>query len=238
MEARSLKGGAASAAYTARVSSSPFDVEGESQAIEVTAEVALDFDGITKQISKLRSKYPLPSIVKTDHARHFDADLSVLLHREMPLPLLIASNKGFWIWISFKFFGDLIDWRHEKPGKVAHPRNYGLANKFDGYIARLWYRAELSKSEGLDPYELTVRGIEDFWASMVMRRRYAGSRELTRALIRFQYPGSRNARGHLGLDKLREMYKRLQRLNATVALEALSESEASELLQNLSKDLT
>ena len=38
-----------------------------------------------------------------------------------------------------------------------------------------------------DPYELAVKGDQDFWRSHILRKRYSTSRSFVRALIAFQY---------------------------------------------------
>ena len=102
---------------------------------------------------------------------------------------------------------------------------------------RAWYRAELSWDPNLDdPYSLTRYGGSDFWATNI-RHRYSSARNFMRALIRFQFVGWDPIYGRLNTPRVRELYKRIQLIHATVTLELLTDPECDELLEELASDL-
>jgi hypothetical protein len=190
-------------------------------------------------VSGLMNRYESPAS-SHDAAASFDGEASVQLHRTLGLDPVSAGAGDFWIWLAVAHFSDVVEWRHSSPGG-ANLRNYGIGNKWDNLLARLWYRAELCYDETADdPYWLARRGSIDFWESGLIRVRYSSCRALSRALARFQYPSATDRRGLLHPtrpDGIRQLYKRLRRLQATVAFECLDDDAAYALVQELSADL-
>ena len=174
-------------------------------------------------------------------AARFDSEASVALHRSLTIDQTTAGNAGFWTWLAVTQFNELIEWRHSRGSQGAHFRNYGVGNKWSNLLPRLWFRAELSiDRRAEDPYRLTRRGNVDFWESGIIRARYSSCRSLTRAFVRVQYPDERpdlptlhpsNPKG------IRELWKRLKRLQATISYEFIDEDGAIELIQDLATDL-
>ena len=166
----------------------------------------------------------------------FDAEIAVILHRSARLPLGHASDIGFWRWLAVEHGRDLVVFRH---GENASLANYGIGRQWDNLFMRSWFRAELSWDQHLsDPYSLTRRGRSDFWASGVVRHRYSSARNIVRALIRFQFSSDDPFNGRLNTSKVRELYKRIRHMQATVSLELLTDEECDELLIDLSRDLS
>ncbi|MEX2374104.1 MAG: DUF6339 family protein, partial [Dehalococcoidia bacterium] len=185
-----------------------------------------------------------------EHAQakaEFDAEFCVELHRTLRVPSYVVASDEFWRYLACVELWDLVVWRHgsEDEGERSVGRaNFGLGDRWETLPRRLWLRADIAfDSEATDPYELAVRGGMDFWTSGLIRRLYAGSRPLARALIRFQYPepGAFRAREYrpqtLGTDAVRELYKRLRHFQAFISFATLDEAEASELVNSLGQDL-
>ena len=199
-----------------------------------------DLDELRRDLLDLKSEFPSELSAKTSAGSRFDRMAAELVHRNLEIPPAVSGRKDFWIWMSLELSRDIVDWRHGSDGQPAHPNNYSINNKHDGLLARLWFRAELSRTDGLDPYGLTRRGQErDFWDSGIIRSRYSSCRPLTRALVRAQYPAEDagpvfHSTHELGI---RMLYKRLKRIHATVALEVLDETGADALLGSLCHDL-
>ena len=165
----------------------------------------------------------------------FDAQLAVALHSSAELNYATTTDLGYWRWLALEHGRDLIVFRY---GEDAGYANFGLGPRWENLLLSSWFRAELSHDPGRDdPYSLTKRGRSDFWASGVIRRRYASARNLVRALVRFQFPHDDPFRGKLHTDNVRELYKRIRRMQATVAFELLSDDECDELLRVLADDL-
>ena len=166
----------------------------------------------------------------------FDAEMAVALHETASLPLGGACDSGFWRWLAVEHGRDLVIFRH---GVNASLANYGIGRQWDNLFMRSWFRAELSWNGNLkDPYSLTRCGGSDFWASGVVRHRYSSARNMVRALIRFQFAVDDPLNGRLNTAKVRELYKRIRLIHATVSLELLADEECDELLVELSSDLS
>ena len=169
----------------------------------------------------------------------FDGEAAAGFHSMVaPLPASIEGNPGFWRWVALRLF-NVIEWRHARP-EGAYPGNYGLGSRTSNYPMRLWFRAALSYDDkAADPYELTRRGSVDFWESGIIRPRYSSCRALVRAFVRYQYPESSDGvRLHsTHPDGVRLLYKKLKRLQATMALELLDDNEAYSLLDDLGSGL-
>lgn len=179
----------------------------------------------------------------------FDGEAAVTFHRNLaPLPASVEGNYGFWRWVALAKFYEVIEWRHPREGG-AHPQNYGVgrivAPESTGELAsatsqrsniypwRLWMRGSLVyEPDERDPYALARRGTVDFWESGLIRVRYSSCRPLARAFVRYQWPDD-SGNGRLSLDGTRTLYKRLRRLQATMAFELLDDDEAYALLEDL-----
>ena len=172
--------------------------------------------------------------ILNDH-ENFDAELAVQLHDSCSLPLAGAADLGYWRWLTINHARDLVEFRH---GENAGLANYGIGRQWDNLLMRSWFRAELSRDETLeDPYSLTKRGGSDFWASGVVRHRYSSARNMVRDLVRFQFEIGDPLNGRLNTVRIRELYKRIRLIQASVSLELLTDAECDELLEELASDL-
>ena len=186
-------------------------------------------------------KDKLTSMNKRIDVNSFDVEACVILHQRLGLPPNLVAHQGFWRWLAVEKFAETVEAR-SRTG-VAHPRNYGIdASVTDNRIAILWFRADMVYDEGkIDPYHLARRPAHtDFWESGIIRPRYAWSKSLARALVRFQYRDASSETAHLhGTHKygIRELYKRLRRLHTTISFEYLTEEDLMELLEEKSAGL-
>jgi hypothetical protein len=116
-----------------------------------------------------------------------DAQASVAIHRTLSkLPRDIAMSKGFWRYLSV-YCASLVCKRYGYVNtKTSFDKRHFGEEIYNSFIPRLWFRAELSlDEEAEDPYWLTKKGVSDFWSSFVLRRTYAQSRPLIRALVKY-----------------------------------------------------
>ena len=210
---------------------------GDAEEFDVPDVANLDLDslhpaaiGCIQALEAVRLAYP-----DRVYPLSFDADLAVELHSRARLHPVESTDFAFWRRLAIEHGQDLVRKRH---GDDAGRANYGLGNRWLNLFERSWFRAELSIDLGLPtPYSLTRRGGSDFWASGVIRHRYSSARNMVRALIKFQFPYDDPFKGRLGTDNVRELYKRLSRMHASVAFELLSDEECGELLCELTEDL-
>jgi hypothetical protein len=116
-----------------------------------------------------------------------DAQASVTIHKTLSkLPRDIAMSKGFWRYLSV-YCASLVFKRYGYVNaKTDFDKRHFREEIYNSFIPRLWFRAELSlDEEAQDPYWLTKKGVSDFWSSFVLRRVYAQSRPLIRALVKY-----------------------------------------------------
>ena len=176
----------------------------------------------------------------------FDANVSVRFHRNARLDPNWSEDDNLWRWVAITKAPDLVERRHGGYDQSAALGNFGLGARWDNLFRRLWFRAELSYDpDATDPYWLTKLGVRDFWDSGIIRHRYGSARNLVKAFVKFQYPDPDNpTRGRWPmLEKnddspgIRTLYRRLNRVHATVAFDVLSEDDCTSILTDLSRDL-
>lgn len=138
---------------------------------------------------------PVPSDWGSDHPGWaiYDANIACLLHSTLvSIPPKVSSSKGFWRFFS-ALCHEFVQRRYGYSAEdIANLNHFGNMLK-ESILPRLWLRAELSIDETNkdDCYWLTKLGLSDFWSSFVLRRVYAQSRQLVRALVFYFYlPGS------------------------------------------------
>lgn len=152
----------------------------------------------------------------------------------------VAADAGFWRWLTVKYFFEAVQARHGAENELAKEANFGIGGKFEGLIARIWFRAEVAYDKSApDPYWLARRGDQDFWRSHVLRVRYSNARIFVRELVKYQYPDDEEGpRLHAsGKDGIRTLVKRIQAFHACSALEMASSEQVPPILEHLSVNL-
>ena len=172
----------------------------------------------------------------------FDAEACVALHESLGIDDPTSGNPHFWVWLAVEPFFETVLWRHTNKDGKTNPVNFGIGNRWSNLMARLWYRAELVYDlADSDPYRLARRGrYVDFWESGIIKHRYSSCRPLARAFVTFQYPDDDPDSATLHLTNsmgVRELYKRMRRLQATVAYETLDDATALALIKDLAVGL-
>jgi len=116
-----------------------------------------------------------------------DGQVAVVLHKSLSkLPKEIAMSKGFWRYLSV-YCSQIVCQRYGYNDlEVDFDKRHFGEEIFNSYLPRLWFRGELSIDLGAeDLYWLTRLGVSDFWSSFVLRRIYAQSKPLIRALVKY-----------------------------------------------------
>ena len=176
----------------------------------------------------------------------FDAVVSVEFHQRASLTPDRSEDDNLWRWLAITVGTDLVEMRHGGNDLPAGLGNFGLGARWDNLFRRTWFRAELSYDpNATDPYSLTKRGVRDFWDSGIIRHRYGSARNLVRAFVKMQYPDPQHptqGRWPILADDddspgIRTLYRRLNRVHATVAFDVLSEDDCTSILTDLSRDL-
>ena len=176
----------------------------------------------------------------------FDAVVSAEFHQRASLTPDRSEDDNLWRWLAITMGPDMVERRHGGNDRQAGLGNFGLGARWDNLFRRLWFRAELSCDDGApDPYWLTRLGVRDFWDSGIIRHRYGSARSLVRAFVKLQYPDPDNpTRGRWPILRdddnspgIRTLYRRLNRVHATVAFDVLPEDDCAYILTELSRDL-
>lgn len=164
--------------------------------------------------------------------KEFDSLASVAIHKSLKIPPEVSGNDGFWRWLTLVEFSDIVEWRHPVEDGIANAANYGIGTIWNGLFARLWYQAEIVYSaEAKEPYELVKYGGVDTWRSHILRVNTGSCRNYARSLLRFLHQGQKKSR--LKVIEIRELAKKVRRIQATVALELLTEEDAYTLIERL-----
>jgi hypothetical protein len=186
---------------------------------------------LKENLEELIQEYPETIRQRSEHAQKFDGEANILIHQSLSLPPQLPAADDFWRGLAVLYLNRIVDWRHGQGGG-AKEANFGAGSPWDNLPRRLWMRAEIvMDTDRRDPYELARRGGGDFWRSHIIRIRYGSCRSVARAFVDLAYPYPGRPRKSVWTrDELREMPKRLRRLQATVALELLDESAARTLI--------
>ncbi len=173
----------------------------------------------------------------------FDRCACRIIHEGLKLPLNLVADEGFWRWLAVGKFYDVIESRHNRTSEFAGLGNFGIDAPADrNRLKILWLRADIVYDSGeTNPYHLACRqSPTDFWESGIIRHRYGWVRNLSRAMVKYQYPDADTGTGTLHLTHdfgIRMLYKQLRRLHSTVAFEYLDEAGLSDLMDRFGSKL-
>jgi hypothetical protein len=173
-----------------------------------------------------------------------DAKASVAIHKTLSkLPRDIAMSKGFWRYLSV-YCASLVCKRYGYVNaKIDFDKRHFGEEIFNSFIPRLWFRAELSLDESAqDPYWLTQKGVSDFWSSFVLRRIYAQSRPLIRALVKYFFVPEnvifyRDGKSITTLEAFRILGPAVRRQHSLSPFELMDEVDCTATLDLLSSEL-
>lgn len=181
------------------------------------------------RLAKIKAKFP-EALGKRDQAGgQFEREACAVVHAAIPSedPHMLADY-DFWTWLALSF-RELVEWRHGGKEGVAHIANFGIGKREENLFYRLWLRAEIGKADGTK-YELSRRGDQDFWRSHIFRQDYGKCRAFVHALVKLQFPDPGD-KARWDTDHIRELAKRLRRVNATLIFESLDDGGAEALVE-------
>jgi hypothetical protein len=189
------------------------------------------FADIAEQLEGAKQTYPERLRRKDRRGGEFEAAACASLHQALPRDADMLGDYDFWTWLAVCQFRDLVEWRHGGEDKRAASDNFGIGKRDENLLYRMWARADIGYDPAArDRYALARRGDQDFWRSHVLRQGYGRCRVLARALIRFQFPDD-SSTPTLRIPEIRELAKRLRRLNANLMFECLDDAGAAHLLE-------
>lgn len=162
----------------------------------------------------------------------FEGKAAVELHKVLSdFPIHVLDDRGFWRYLSLKYFWEFIAWRERKPfGKGNYLKYIDATSSTESVLPRMFLRAS---AIGGPPYGQLAAAIPhstDFWRSHVLRVRTAAAPPLARAFAR------RQAESRLSTDPLRAAARRLNRTWTNVVLHVYDDEEAENLVSRLWPD--
>lgn len=186
---------------------------------------------------KIQKGFPLKLKERDPEGGRFEQQACVAVHRRLSeIDSGALSDREFWIWLAVVPFSDIVEWRFGAVGRHAKLANYGIGQRIENLLFRLWLRAEIvNDHKARDPYHLARTGDQDLWRSHILRQDYANARFVTKALLKLQ-AGQLSVK-KLTVEGIRELAKRLRRLHANVVFEFLNPVQAEGLVLELSADL-
>ena len=188
---------------------------------------------LARKLDEIRSNYPPVLKQRDPRGGAFEAEACVEVHRRLPFDPAMLADHDWWTWLAVFYFRELVDWRHGFEKRTAAPANFGIGARNENLLYRMWLRADIGYDpDRRDPYELARRGDQDFWRSHVLRQGYGRCRELVKALVIYQFSNSAQHGPTLRTDELRELAKRLRRIQANVMFECLDRDAALELVRS------
>jgi hypothetical protein len=192
---------------------------------------------LESSLAAVKKRFPVSLKEKDRAGGQFESQACGIVHQRLEnVDRTALSDHDFWTWLAVARFAPLVEWRFGAKGRHAKPANYGIGNRSENLLFRLWLRAELVRDVGQkDPYFLAKTGDQDLWRSHILRQGYANARLITKALLKLQ-AGQLKAK-KLAVEGIRDLAKLLRRLRANVEFEFLTAEQAENLVVELSNGL-
>lgn len=93
-------------------------------------------------------------IAKDGDRQRSDGVFAEIVHESLPITRRQATESGVWHHLTLFAVPEYVDWRWGGNGEVARPRQLGTWTR--NAVGRLWWLAELTKTDGDRPYSRTV----------------------------------------------------------------------------------
>jgi hypothetical protein len=144
------------------------------------------------------------------------------------VPVEVLDNRGFWRFLSLRFFWAYIVWREETPFSKGNYLKYVDATLgTECVLTRMYLRARAVRGPGASELAAGIPHGTDFWRSHVLRVRTGTAPAIARAFAHKQ------AETRLMTDPLRQAARRLNRTWANVILHVYEDNEASWLIDSV-----
>ncbi len=155
------------------------------------------------------------------------------MHELLSIDRDAFRDKGFWIWMTIKYFKEYVEWRHASKDNPARINNYGLrpTGSYDiteNILYRAWIRLKIGLDETLeDPFKYnTLIETYDFWQSFIVRRDFASCENIARAFINARFVNNRTKEKQL----YRTIGRNITALQSNLFFNCLSEQDAEAII--------
>jgi hypothetical protein len=191
---------------------------------------------LAKRLEDLRSEFPPVLYHRDPKGGAFEAKACGLVHATLPFDAVAMSDKRFWTWLAVAELPELVEWRHGTEERPADFKNYGIGGPVENLFFRMWLRADIAHDDKAgDPYWIAKIDDQDIWRSHILRVRYACNRSLAKQLVLYQHPSMTEST--LSIDQVRELSKRLKRLQANLTYAYLDEEQIGKVIAEQARDL-
>jgi hypothetical protein len=190
------------------------------------------FSSLGKQLHAAREGFAERLRSKDPAGGKYETIVCSYIHQCLPFDPRMLADLDFWAWLAVTQFWAIVDWRHGGEMGQASPANFGIGGGTENLFYRMWLRADIGYDPSrADAYELARRGDQDFWRSHLFRQGYGRCRQLARSLIRYQFPDSSPTVPRLKILEIRELAKRLKRLDSNLVFDYLDEADTSRVVE-------
>tara|TARA_B100001057_G_scaffold482653_1_gene558375 strand:+ start:3211 stop:3984 length:774 start_codon:yes stop_codon:yes gene_type:complete len=177
----------------------------------------------------------------------YDAKACELIHSILrELPIKIAISAGFWRYLSCCCYEYVFKRYGYNSNEDFNDDHFGLIR--EAILPRLWFRADSIfekasiETEEVNPYELAKLGSSDFWSSFILRRDFARSRSLNRAMVKYFFiPNKINwILKDIPIsvtESFRTLGKEIQKQHSITPYEILSEKDCLKLISELASEI-
>jgi len=193
-----------------------------------------ELSDLRKAVLAKAKEHGFPSSSRRE-AQGCDAHVAIILRDRMSITASEASIPGIWEYLACVLMPDFVIWRHQENGKTSTDRLLAGGRRRNSFH-RLWWRAYvLAGNSGADEaVKLLAFPTEDDMVQTLERPGLFGNLRV----MRLYYSEFRKAveGGQLGGPREavnRDVHKRLLRVSAVRALEALPDSTLQAVLREL-----
>ena len=147
------------------------------------------------------------------------------------VPTEILDDRGFWRFLSLRYFWDFIAWREEEAfGRGNYLKYVDASTNAESVLPRMYLRAHAVGGGTYQPLTAGIPRAGDFWRSHVVRVRTGSAQSVARAFARKQM------QQRLPTEPLRQAAKRLNRTWTNIVLYLYNEDEAGKLIDTIWDD--
>lgn len=209
-------------------------IEGREPSIDAHAEwIGIGDDIEFEEIADVAAAITNEARGWTDRDRdRFEGRVSGRLHDALVgVPTEILDDRGFWRYMSLRYFWEFIAWREEGPFSKGNYLKYvDAASNTESVLPRMYLRASAVGGGAHADLTGAIPNSTDFWRSHVLRVRTGSAAPVTRAFA------SKQAELRLMTDPLRETARRLNRTWTNVVLHLYDDDESGSLMSDLWPD--
>ncbi len=145
------------------------------------------------------------------------------------IPTEVLDDRGFWRYLSVKYFWNFIVWRQKSAFKPEG--NYMSyvdgAKNTETVLVRMFIRTAALGGKSTERLAGGITEAADFWRSHVVRVQTGSAPNIARALAEKQYADRQTT------DPIREVGKRLNRTWTNIIMHVYDESEARDIVDEV-----